>query len=197
VLAALLGLILTPPPGLSDFFPLVPGTIYTFLDSRAVQPVTWTVKPSEKLDNGVQAVPVDVGSENSVRHTTVYYVVKEDGVYTVDPKDTAPEPFMTPLFLWAKGDGEWDFSGETSDRRTVKITGGTHPSGHESVLGKDTEVEEINLDTKDPLSTSPQVHKTMVLAKGVGVVMMDESWPAGSRMPHVLKLLEVKAAKGN
>ena len=164
------------PSTVGDYFPLVPGTKWTYEEKVGRMA---SVQQDEVL------APVEIGdhltypiasSLNGAVFDTLYYRVDANTVWLVahEPK----QPLALPIPVLKAGDSrlKWEHIGPTSladEPAPMTMKCESSPKGMRDVLGKRLEVIELRIDaTVGGAGTAIRNTQTAIYAKGVGLVEM-------------------------
>lgn len=166
-------------PQVGDYFPLVPGTRWTYEERSGRIAATSRDEVLEPVDvGGRPAFPIRTTVEGRVVDTR-YYRIEGDQVVIVafDPK--APLEVPQPVLRVGSGRTQWAFAGRIpfmGGPVPLELSGTSVPRGRRKVLGEDREVIEVSIDAnfENDANTRLISRQTAIYAKGVGLVEMTE-----------------------
>ena len=165
--------------GAGEYFPLVPGTKWTYREESAFMPGDYIDEVKEPVEIGGQkCFPVETRLDKKVLET-VYYAESGDTIFIVayDPKKPLESP--RPLFKAGASKMKWDYTGTTpfmSNPIPIRVKGESVSKGIRKVLDREAECIEVRLEAqlgteKEKFLISKQ---TAIYAKGIGLVEMQE-----------------------
>lgn len=205
ILAAIATAFLAPLATAADFFPLTPGTTWTYQISGdfSGSVLQKALEPTEIEGQSEPLPALSVSSQGKVV-STVFYQAKSQGVYVLgtDPSKLYATP--QPVFEFGDKGTKWTFNGpspyENDKASTLRMTGQSKAIGMRDVLGVKRECIEVKTETKighsDEASTT--VKRTSIYAKGVGLVETQETSQFGKRQTKLTtKLAKFEPAEGS
>lgn len=165
--------------GAGEYFPLIPGTKWTYREESAFMPGDYIDEVKEPVEIGGQkCYPVETRLDKKVLET-VYYAEAGDTLFIVayDPKKPLEAP--RPLFKAGTAKLKWEYTGTTpfmNQPIPIRVKGESVSKGIRKVLDREVECIEVRLDAqlgteKEKFLTSKQ---TAIYAKGIGLVEMQE-----------------------
>lgn len=165
--------------GAADYFPLVPGTKWTYREESAFMPGDYIDEVKEPVEIGGQkCYPVETRLDKKILET-VYYAEAGDTLFIVayDPKKPLEAP--RPLFKAGPTKLKWEYTGTTpfmNQPIPIRVKGESVSKGIRKVLDREVECLEVRLDAqlgteKEKFLISKQ---TAIYAKGIGLVEMQE-----------------------
>jgi len=183
----------------SDYFPTVPGTKWTYSDTK--EPGTTITKIAEQSTNigdansPVIAVPVDTLKDGQ-NVETIYYTVQDSRVAIVmykRPNDKAASPLKDSTTVIGTGPhGAWEDVQNIAvaiDPEPLTIDGSSRSVPAQTVFGEKRDMLEVDLYASVRDKNQYSVHQKCLYAKGVGLIEMDEKTRAsGKDFSRVLKL---------
>jgi hypothetical protein len=171
--------LVAPAESAGDFFPLVPGTKWTYVEEGRFLQSRFQdeVMPPVDIEGG-PAFPVVTKQDNTVIET-VYYRATPSAILIVayDPKNPLPEP--RPVFKFGQGRQKWEFSGATpfmGGPVPLKMKGESAVVGRRKALDRDAECIEVKLEAELEAAQGAIIRsrQTALYAKGIGLVQMHE-----------------------
>lgn len=184
-----------------DFFPLAPGTKWTYREEGKFISALYTDEVKEPVEiAGDKAFPVET-RQDGLLVDTVYYRSTGPAIFIIayDPKKPLPVP--RPLFKLGEKREAWEYEGITfflKDPVPLNVKGESVPKGKRKVLGKETECIEVKFDARMGSSTENYVFskQTAIYAKGIGLVEMQEKTTVNRRSDErKLRLVDFEPAK--
>jgi len=155
-----------------DFFPLKPGSTFTYEEKGSSVQLTRTI--GDALDmGGVTVTPITDRTIGSSAATT-YYRVDSDQVLIVgyDVKHMMVTPM--PLFKVGSDKVTWDYSGTTKtgpEGERLLARGESHAAGQREVLGKKVDVIEVKQQTLLGVGMSSETfEQKMIFGRGIGLI---------------------------
>jgi len=189
---------LLPFTSASNFFPLIPGTTWTYQDSGSqstiVDIVTVPKIQGDEKPYGVikQTINGEVIGELSYRVTgnSVYLIGKGPSDEIVERK-----------ILMIGGSLNWDyFAGAVSPYSTdeIHINAHSEPGTAEKLFGKLRDTIVLSMDATAGGTKGLNVHQVATYAKGIGLVSFVETGTAGStKIDHTQTLIDFKPGTGS
>lgn len=176
--------LLTLAPAVTDFFPLQPGTKWTYDSVSGVAGVYVDTAMPEVMVGGKAAVPVRTTMAGRMVGET-FYRVEGDTVYIVayDPKK--PLDIPKPVLKVGPGRTEWTHAGNTPFDGAMspeRLKGSAQMRGKRRVLDREVEILEVRLEgTVGAGSTGVEVRQNAIYARGIGLVSMSQTARVGDR----------------
>ena len=175
----ILGVLTAPSLGAGDYFPLIPGTKWTYREESAFMLGDYIDEVKESVEIGGQkCFAVETSLEKKLLET-VYYSEVGDTIFIVayDPKKPLEAP--RPLFKAGTSKTKWEYTGFTpfmGQPIPIRVKGESIPKGIRKVLDREAECIEVRLEAqlgtdKEKFMISKQ---TAIYAKGIGLVEMQE-----------------------
>lgn len=166
-----------------DFFPLNPGTKWTY-ETSAASPKVVSVQeaaPAELID-GVPSIPVRTKIAGQVVET-LYYQAKEDTLFLVAYK--ASKPFDEPrpmLVLPGSAPAKWTYE-TNEDGIPLKVQCEAAYKGRRVVMDRETDILELKVDALlgDETSIAMSFKQTALYARGIGMIDMSEDRKVNKR----------------
>lgn len=190
----------------TDYFPLTPGTKWTYTDS--------SVPGTEQIFEA--KLPVNVGRNDQVAKPAFVIVEKQDGrnpqvfYYRVTPNyiflvamDDPRSPLETPEAILKCGDGPqvWTDArntGASIDPRDFDVVGKSEPKPSKFVFGASRSILEVTFDAKVDGKNGISIHQVATYASGVGLVEMHEVSHVGKKeYKREQKLIKFEPAAGS
>lgn len=168
----------TPATKVDDFFPLQPGTKWTYQEQGA---------PSEMVDEVLE--PVEMGGKKTtpIRTTisgspleTRYFRIEGDTVFLVGTKADTPLPSPHPVLKIGDKESAWTFAGLTDagkDGQGISFEAKTAPKGKKKLFGSDHACYEmvLNADVDQGAGVRLRVKQVTTYAEGIGWVEMKQT----------------------
>jgi len=185
----------------ADFFPLKPGTVYIYEQTKgSAGQLTKVV--GDTLDmGGVSVTPISdkqVGGGGA----TTYYRVDSDQVVIVAYDVKHPMPTPMPLLKLGTGKITWEFSGKTqtgAQGERLLARGEAHSVGQREILGKKVDVIEVRLIAQVGIGMSGLTFDQHAFyARGFGLVEWTSKTKLGNNKKSdesSFKLVDVQEAK--
>lgn len=185
-----------------DFFPLNPGTRWTYEISGEgagtyVQEVGFPVEVG-----GQERCPILIKSGSKITQTT-FYDVSDAGVYVLghNAKKLLEKP--QPVFQVGEKETKWAFEGaspyEDDTAARIFIKGQSKVVGLRDVLGTKRLCLEVKSDVRIGITeeTSTKIQQTSLYAQSVGLVQFEDTKSLGRRIVKTkVKLLKYDAPEG-
>lgn len=189
-LTTLVALLALSPPPVAEFFPLVPGTRYTYTEG-SIEMVHEVGKPTEV--GGTPATPMLVFRDGKEVGRT-YYRAVDGGVDVVarDPKQPFPSPH--PVLRMAEGPHTWSFRGPHAAGKggeLLVLSGDSRLIGTRQVLGKQVEILRVRLIATLGEIIPVRAEQESLYARGIGLVQMTSRTLNGKKPgpPSTMRLL--------
>lgn len=209
MLAAILVLLQTVPLGsrplgdapltAADFFPVVPGTVRSYMDSADTLVISIDEVGAPVDFGGAQATPI-AGKDGKKLIGTSYYRVEPNAVYLVgyDPKHPLPQPM--PVLEYDGKPDKWSFDGTTSagtDGDSLHLDGQSKRIPDQEVLGHMLPAIEVTMRATIGVGKNQEHDEQIaVYAKGVGLVQLITKTKVGRRTQSATRrLTKIEEAK--
>ncbi|MDI9638940.1 hypothetical protein QPK87_27960 [Kamptonema cortianum] len=181
----LVGLLLAPDERVSDYYPLVPGSKWTYEEVTKIGRDKFTRIYTDRVGEAVEindqkAIPIfSKGPDGS--ESAIYHMVTESAVWVVafDPAKPLPNPY--PILQVSGSRERWVFEGMTQfmhDFVPMKLEGNSYSGGTKTVLGD--KLSTMWAETKAVIQAAETGTTAMfasseskaLYAKGIGLVEM-------------------------
>jgi hypothetical protein len=187
----------SPAASVGDFFPLAPGTRWTYEDTTTHEEYVQEAGEPMEVGDGL-ATPVYV-KERGRRGETAYYRIVDDTVFLV--AYDAKKPLAAPMPVLKVGPDrvKWTYSGKLpfdGGEVTLVQAGESAPKGRRKVLEQQLDVIEVKFERT---FETMKMRQESVYARGIGMVEMKEVNLTGKKQEkHGLKLTKfVPAVQGS
>lgn len=175
---------LASAPTVAEFFPLVPGTKWTYDSVSGVAGVYVDTVMPEAMVGGKPAMPVRTTMGGRMVGET-FYRVDGDTVYIVAYDAKQPLDLPKPVLKVGNGRAEWSHSGSTPFDGAMspeRLKGTSQMRGKRKVLDREVEVLEVRIEgLVGSGRTGVEVRQNAVYARGIGLVSMTQSAKVGDR----------------
>ena len=197
----LIGLTLLKSETLKDFFPSIPGTHLSYTetgpDGRPVLTVDEVGPPTTSL--GQVTVPIFTYS-GSIKTSSAYYRVDDDGIYLVASDHADPLKSPMPLVKYESGKGDWDFvsvMGKGESAEQMRVHGTAKFLGQRTILDRKVDVIEVKLAARTGGGkVLLEDDQTFLYAKGMGMVELVSSSKFGKqKIQRKLRLTKIEVPK--
>lgn len=180
----LASVLLAPPPGPPDYFPVQAGTTWTYEDESDGRKQTFTDKTLGPVKIGDRtAYPIESTGGGAPRQIT-YYAFEGDAVLMLgsDPKKPLTSPYAILRVTSKRTD--WTYSGQTpfyNDPAPMTLRAEAAPKGERTVLGRKVAVIEVVLDAVvGGGETSVKNRQVALYGRGIGLIELRETARIGS-----------------
>lgn len=167
-------------PSVGDYFPTVPGTKWTYVESSDVK-LEYTdevLAPETVL--GESTIPIVTRRKGEVLGTN-FYQIGGDTVYLYAIRKDLALPTPQPFLKVGSGESSWTFSGQTpygNGLLPAEFKGTTKPSGKVKFGDAEYDALKVVIDARivegGGLLTIKS-HSEATYAKGIGMVEMSET----------------------
>lgn len=191
--------VLAPPAAASEYFPLEPGTKWSYESSGDIAGAYDQEVGTAVEVGGESRAPIIVIERGKIAGQT-FYQVTDSAVLVLgnDPKKLLKKP--QPVFQIGLKEVKWDFVGdspyEDDKGATIHIIGQSKPVGMRTVLGTKRECLEVKTENRIGMSdaTATVYKQVSTYAKGVGLVEMQETIQFGKKLgKRTIKLTKFEA----
>ncbi len=189
-----------------DYFPLIPGTKWTYEDANGLQMVQEVGQPIE-IGKGQSVTPIVMSSGGRTFGSNLYGLdgdtMKLFGVINGEAKAQAnmfklPEPILRV----GSTKMEWQYLGELPTEQgpvLVQVRADSNKGPRRAVLGREAESITVHAFIRygNEAANGVEVHQAMVYAKGIGMIETTEATKAlGQTVKKVLKLVKFEPPQG-
>ncbi len=182
-LCAAIALSQEKPSDVSDFFPLVKGTVWTYQDTS--NGLTTIYKDSVGNEQpigdkgGKLATPIVSKVDSDVDGST-FYRVEGDQVLVVAFDQNKPLPNPYPIIKLGSDKNTWQYTGATQwygELAPLTIKGSTRRTGQKEFFGEKRDTIEVVMDaTVGPEGKmGAKKHQVYVYARGIGLVSLRDT----------------------
>ena len=173
-------------PSAADFFPLIPGTKWTY-EMTGSGSGSYTQEVGFPVDvEGKKLTPIFVKSGSKITQTTFYDCASTNvSLLGYSAKKLFDRP--QPVFQIAEKGAQWTFDGpspyEGDDAGKMSLKGQSKVVGMRDVLGEKRLCLEVKTEAKIGITddTSTRFVQVAIYAKDVGLAEMDETVTLGKR----------------
>jgi len=194
---------LTSP--VEDYFPLTPGTKWTYEDANGLQTIDEVGKPMD-VGKGVMATP-KLSTTSGHSAGSELYRVDADMIILVGHFNAAARQPLTlmdlpqPVLKVDNGKAEWQYQGELATSLgpvLLQVNGDSSKGPKRKIL--DSEVDTLNVHVVSRIGNDAQrieVRDDAVYGKGIGLCELTEVTKAqGQTVKKVLKLVKFEPHQG-
>jgi hypothetical protein len=182
-----------------EFFPLVPGTRFTYEDTGAGTATTVDEVGRPIEIEGLQAIPVVTNQRG--QQATTYYRIDGNTVVVVAYSSSRLLAAPMPLFQVGTGRQQWEYQGLTDSVKQpepILIRGEARLIGTRTYFGKRAEVLEVKIDARVGAVAPEQQQQVALYARGIGLVEMSTISRVGnSSITRKLRLIKVEPPSGD
>jgi hypothetical protein len=167
------------PPAPAEFFPVAPGTTWTYEEVAGDARLTFTERALAVVRIGErEAHPIESTGAGGIRQVT-YYAFEGDSVLMLgsDPKRPLAEPYA--ILRVGERTVRWTFTGSTPffrDPSPLELRGEASLRGERTVLGRRVRTLQVILDaTVGRGETSVHNRQVAVYGRGIGLIELRET----------------------
>jgi hypothetical protein len=204
ILATLLAITAFAPASAAEFFPLAPGTRWTYQDENGVESVDEAGDDFElnKKLTGTPVTTTTAGRNGGV----MFYRLDADSLQLLGYANTLTDKSQTvlgepqPIFRIGAPKSDWKYIGEVSTQMgpvLLQATGNSTRGGRMKVLSQDVETLRTHIVTRiGNDKNGVEITQDVVYGKGIGMAeMMTATKAQGKTVKSVLKLVKFEPPK--
>jgi len=197
---ALVAVAVQNPLTAGDFFPMQPGTVWTY-ESSGDQSGIYDQAIGQAANIGGKTIHPVLTVNNGKILMKTFYEATPSGLYILGQDPEKPFAKPQPVFQFDPKGAKWEFEGaspyESDTQAGMRMTGSSKLVGERDVLGEKRLCLEVKSDTKIGLTSESATtfKQTMVFAKDVGMVSLEQSAQLGRRTTKFkVKLIKFEKA---